>query len=482
MVSKMTQLVWFRNDLRMADNPALYHALEVRKTVRCLYIHSEKQNEAHDMAPIQLDFIERQLNELAQSLAKHGVTLEIIDTEDYQSLPEDLLHYASQHGIKAVHFNRQYFLNEQRRDEAVHDILQGAGIKVADYAVDSVIEPGELLTGSGDMYKVFTPFSRAWMKAVDARGYSVYGEPDWSKIPAQQVTTETIKLSGEKKDSSEYPVGEAHAHERLKEFAKERLIDYGRDRDFPAINGTSQLSHLLAVGVLSANQCLSAIEQQLGRLPRSKDEPGFTWLNELIWRDFYRHLMEAFPHVAMHKAFKADTNDLAWPGDESYFKAWCEGKTGFPIIDAAMRCLNATGWMHNRLRMIVASFLTKDLHIDWRQGEQYFMRQLIDGDFASNNGGWQWAASTGADAAPYFRIFNPTTQSERYDKQGEFIKTWLPELKEVPSRHIHAPVEYLSAYDSDNLYPKPVVNHKLQRELTLKLFQEHKESPQGDLF
>ena len=258
------------------------------------------------------------------------------------------------------------------------------------------------------------------------------------------------------------------------------LLDYEKNRDLPALAATSSLSPYLAIGVLSPGQCLSAMEGQLGFVPLSRGEHGFAWLNELIWREFYRHLMVAHPHLSMHRAFKPETEALRWSRDEGDFQRWCDGQTGYPIVDAAMRCLNQTGWMHNRLRMICASFLCKDLHIDWRRGEGYFMSQLIDGDLAANNGGWQWSASTGADAAPYFRIFNPTRQSEKFDPQGDFLRRWLPELLDVPTRHIHQPRAWLDQYEPHNSYPPPIVDHQRAREYTLQLFRELRKTKRDD--
>lgn len=257
----------------------------------------------------------------------------------------------------------------------------------------------------------------------------------------------------------------------MQDFCAEKLRQYDEQRDFPACPGTSRISPYLTLGIISVRQCLAAIEAALGQLPFERGAPGFVWLNELIWREFYQHLLVAFPHVSKHKAFKPETDHIRWLWDDARFTAWCEGKTGYPIVDAAMRCLNQTGWMHNRLRMIVASFLTKDLHIDWRLGERYFMQHLIDGELAANNGGWQWAASTGADAAPYFRIFNPTTQGQRFDEQGQFIKQWLPELELVPAKYIHTPHDWLKVFDPQDSYPAPIVDHSESRTIALALFQ-----------
>ena len=249
------------------------------------------------------------------------------------------------------------------------------------------------------------------------------------------------------------------------------MLDYGETRDFPAQAGTSVLSPYLAAGIISPRQCVGALQQRLGYRPQSKAQPGFVWLNELIWREFYRHLLVLIPALSMNRPFKPETAALPWSWDPEAFAAWCEGRTGYPVVDAAMRCLNATGWMHNRLRMIVASFLTKDLHIHWRLGEDYFMSRLIDGDLAANNGGWQWAAGTGADAAPYFRVFNPTTQGQRFDPQGEFIRIWVSELADVPAAYVHEPHDWLRLKGRRD-YPAPMVDHAVARVKAIEMFRE----------
>ncbi|MFC7001925.1 cryptochrome/photolyase family protein [Pseudobowmanella zhangzhouensis] len=231
-----------------------------------------------------------------------------------------------------------------------------------------------------------------------------------------------------------WPAGEQLAQQQLQRFVHEAIRDYKQTRDFPAQDNTSRLSAYQAVGALSTMQCLrAALAENNGELD-SGNEGIVTWINELIWRDFYRHLLVAYPDLCKHKAFKSDTDRLPWKHDEDKFQRWCEGNTGYPIVDAAMRQMNQTGWMHNRLRMIVAMFLTKHLFIDWRWGERYFMQKLVDGDLASNNGGWQWSASTGCDAVPYFRIFNPVTQSERFDPKGDFIRNYVPEIAKFDAK------------------------------------------------
>jgi deoxyribodipyrimidine photo-lyase len=257
--------------------------------------------------------------------------------------------------------------------------------------------------------------------------------------------------------------------------ARSRLLAYKDQRDFPAINGTSTLSPYLAVGAISPRQCLAAaVECNAGRT--HDGQPGCdTWISELVWREFYKHILVGFPRVNKHRAFREETEELPWNDDDDQFQAWCDGRTGFPIVDAAMRQLRQTGWMHNRLRMVVAMFLTKDLFIDWRRGEQFFMQHLVDGDLAANNGGWQWSASTGTDAAPYFRIFNPISQSRKFDPHGAFIRRFLPEIAHLDDDAIHEPYGDDAPLLTTKLaYPRPMIDRELSRERVLKAFSELK--------
>lgn len=464
----MSSLVWFRDDLRLHDHPALYAASLRNEPLQAIYFVTPRQWKKHDLAPIKADLMERQLNQLGAELAVLGIPLTVLTVDDYQQLPQVLLNICQQQHITQLFVNRDIGEYELQRDLAVQQQCDAANIHVQWFDARCVFAPGTVLTGSKEMFKVFTPFSNAWLKRLMAEGYQVWPKP---VSRGEALNWSPVQFACPKVDSSAWPIGEDHVLARLRDFCAEKVYSYGEQRDFPAIAGTSQLSPYLALGIISVRQCLAAIEAALDQLPFERGATGFVWLNELIWREFYQHLLVAFPHLSKHKAFKPDTEHVRWLWDETRFNAWCEGKTGYPIVDAAMRCLNQTGWMHNRLRMIVASFLTKDLHIDWRHGERYFMQQLIDGELAANNGGWQWAASTGADAAPYFRIFNPTTQGQRFDEKGIFIKQWLPELAKVPERFIHTPHSWLAISQTNHLYPAPIVEHAESRSIALSLFR-----------
>jgi deoxyribodipyrimidine photo-lyase len=337
-------------------------------------------------------------------------------------------------------------------------------------------EPGEILTKTGTPYTVFTPFKRVWFE------YGIetpQDAPDHIPVPAdlrsEPLPTLPEKLGvGYAEQSPRVHGSEAEGADWLGRFLDACAGAYDTERDFPAHEGTSRLSAYLRMGVVSPRRVFAAARERRAQLenPAGID----TWLSELAWRDFYYQILWHFPHVQGH-AFRPEYDDLTWDNDDELFRAWCEGRTGYPIVDAAQRQMNRQAWMHNRARMISASFLTKDLLNDWRRGEAYFMQRLVDGDQASNNGGWQWAAGTGTDAQPFFRIFNPVAQGEKFDPDGEYVKTWVPELARVPAKYVHKPWE-LSPLEQEAVgcvlgrdYPKPVVDHKVQREKALRLYR-----------
>ncbi|WCH26264.1 deoxyribodipyrimidine photo-lyase [Aeromonas salmonicida] len=468
------KLVWFRNDLRLADNPALRHACAEAGEVAALFVISPTQWQQHKMAPIRQQFLLAQVDELGRALAALGIPLHLLRVETFAEMPTALASLSSELGVSQLYANQAIEIDEQRRDLAVSAMLAEQEVSCHWFNGCCVLPPGRVLTGSGDMFKVFTPFSRAWLKALEEDGFVIHRAPaprakplPWQPLAEREWSYGAL---GDVTPDPRWPVGEAEAQRRLHAFLEQAVLDYGETRDFPAQAGTSILSPYLAAGIISPRQCVGALQQRLGHRPQSKAEPGFVWLNELVWREFYRHLLVLVPTLSMNLPFKPETAALPWSWDPVAFAAWCEGRTGYPIVDAAMRCLNATGWMHNRLRMIVASFLTKDLHIHWRLGEDYFMSQLIDGDLAANNGGWQWAAGTGADAAPYFRVFNPTTQGQRFDPQGDFIRTWVAELADIPTAYVHQPHDWLRLKGGRG-YPAPMVDHALARVKAIEMFR-----------
>lgn len=456
----MTGLIWFRNDLRSLDHPALCSASKNHASVRAVYLLCPQQLDEHGIAPIRRQFLRRALDDLQRQLSSLGIPLDIIDAEHFKHAPRHLQHYCREHEISAVYAHREWLVDEINRDERCAKQLDIA-LHLID---DSLISPLTLSKSDGTPYKVFTPFSRRCRDLLAAQFPRVMRRPT-VKAPGAISAVTPCPIFGEEKDSSAWPADEEGVLQQLRQFCAERAGDYQKHRDFPALNGTSRLSAALALGLLSPRQCLVRLQQECGEdIWDAKSDAG-TWLNELLWREFYRHVAFHFPRVVKGRAFQSYTDAIPWPNKPALFEAWCEGQTGYPIVDAAMRQLKETGWMHNRLRMITASFLCKDLHIDWRWGERHFLEHLIDADFASNNGGWQWAASTGTDAAPYFRIFNPTTQGQRFDPEGQFILRFVPELKGLQGKQLHQ-------VPATANYPQPIVDHKESRNITLALFQE----------
>ncbi|SNY50733.1 deoxyribodipyrimidine photo-lyase type I [Arsukibacterium tuosuense] len=472
-------VVWLRNDLRSYDNAALYNAAaaahaEPESAVIALFIATPETWQQHHMAPLKQDFIRRRVAQMQKELNDQNIALLALEAGNYEDCM-NIFRQLTDAGMIALYGQTEYELREQHRDKIISQQLQDAGVTVNWYDRLCIMPPGSILTQNGDTYKVFTPFKRNWLarlheqevrcfpKAKSTMLFNVHDLAGHLSFPAM--------IDGD--DSSvKWPVAEQQVLEIMREFCQQHVADYNNDRDFPAVKGTSGLSAYLACGVLSAHQCVNRLQMEARPALEQEKSGASVWLSELIWREFYKHILVAYPALIKHKPFQADTAAIRWRNNKKLFEAWCEGKTGYPIVDAAMRQLNQTGWMHNRLRMITASFLVKDLQIDWRWGEQYFMSKLIDGEFAANNGGWQWAASTGTDAAPYFRIFNPVTQSERFDPQGKFIRQFMPELAQSDNKEIHWPHKKSTP---SNYWPA-IVDHNEARKITLALFTEVKKS------
>ncbi len=467
------QLIWLRSDLRQHDNTALTAAAERGPTV-AVYLLSPEQWQEHDDAPCKVDFWLRNLRELSKSLGKLNIPLLIRSAPHWDQVPAVLLELCRDLQVEAVHVNEEYGVHESRRDAAVARALQAEGIAFHSYLDQLLFKPGSVLTKTGTYFQVFSQFRKVCYERLHR------SMPSLIKAPSAQAPLNIA--SDPVPDSIEgfptpgqslrnlWPAGETEAQRRLDTFADMQIDYYKSERDFPAKPGTSQLSAYLAAGVISPRQCLhAALQSNQGEFESGK-VGAVTWINELLWREFYKHILVGYPRVSRHRAFRPETEALAWRDAPQELAAWQEARTGLPIIDAAMRQLLETGWMHNRLRMVVAMFLTKNLLIDWREGERFFMRHLIDGDLAANNGGWQWSASTGTDAAPYFRIFNPVSQSEKFDSEGLFIKHWLPELAGLNKKEVHNPASAGGLFGVAD-YPPPIVNLSTSRERALTAFK-----------
>lgn len=435
------QLVWFRKDLRIYDNPALYHACQ-HGPVTAVYFVTPKQWQAHNLAPVQADFIEANLNSLSQSLAQLGIPLLIEEVADFARIPARLKALTGQYRIEFIHANSEPEINEIQRDNAVLK----SGLPLRLYQGDCLLEPGSVLTKQGKMYKVFSAFRNAWMAQIKELDITPLAQP---AAVAAALNATRVSINYSKISSSAFPCSELQAKQRLADFIDNDITLYGLQRDIPSLDATSHLSACLATGVISAKNCVYQVLQAFPYALDDKSSGAYSWINEIVWREFYRHLMIAQPRLCKGENYNKSADAVVWENNHEHFQRWCNGQTGYGLVDAAMRQLNTTGWMHNRLRMVTASFLTKHLLIDWRWGETYFMRHLVDGDLASNNGGWQWAASTGCDAQPYFRVFNPIIQSQKFDPKGKFIRKYVKELADRDDKAIHIPenavVEHKSA-------------------------------------
>lgn len=471
MVKK--HLIWFRNDLRIQDNPALIKACEdPQAIVIALFIATPTQWQKHDMSARQAKFIYDNLVELQKSLTSLNIPLHIKQCADFTDTTDIIHKFCQEQKINNLFYNRQYEYNERRRDWLVKQKLQQT-IGINEFDGNLFLTPLTVRNGQGEMYKVFTPFRQAFLDRLLQSNIRLYPMPQ----PRREQSIKALPVPNIDYPMQPYNFFQANEEKaliHLEQFCEERVVDYADKRDIPNINYTSQISAYLALGVLSVRQCFHFLNKEYPDFWLYKESGAFCWFNELVWREFYQHLMVAHSRLCRHKPFIEWTDNIQWKNNINHFEQWKTGNTGYPIVDAAMRQLNQTGWMHNRLRMITASFLVKDLLIDWRWGEKYFMSQLTDGDLAANNGGWQWAASTGTDSVPYFRIFNPTTQSKRFDPQGNFIRQWLPELTHIPEKFIHTPHLWAEKMGRLVNYPQPIIAHDIARKDTLEAFENAK--------
>lgn len=466
-----TCIVWFRRDLRLDDHPALHAALadaDGDTRVVPLFVWDPAITERGRVSPARLAYLCEALADLDASLRDRGARLVLRHGDPVEVVPA----VATEVRAAAVHWTRDCTPYARRRDDAVRSALADldAPPEVGDHPGVAMHDPGSVRTASGDAYRVFTPFHRQWRQleigvpldapdAVPGHG-SVAGDD----LP----TTASLDLA---EIDERQTGGERAARERLERFLDDRAGDYDDQRDVLAADGTSRLSADLHLGCLSVRRVHDRLDLRNG------GHKAFA--TELAWRDFYLHVLGEWPEV-LTSEFDERYRGLPWHDDEEALRAWRDGMTGYPVVDAGMRQLRSIGWMHNRARMIVASFLCKDLLIDWRLGETHFLEHLIDGDLASNNGGWQWAAGTGTDAQPYFRIFNPVTQGERFDPDGAYVRRWVPELADVPTRYIHHPwdmpdeVAQGCGVTVGEDYPQPLVEHREARRRALDWFGRHR--------
>lgn len=469
-------LCWLRNDLRLQDNQALWHASQQGPVVVVCLITPQTW-QAHDDAPIKIDFWRRNLVQLGEQLKALNIPLRIIDCDHWANAASALLQLAEELDAQGLFFNDEYGVHEQQRDDAVAAAFVERELGCERFTDQILFKPGSLLTQSGSMFKVYSQFRKQAYQRLHEQLPACLPAP--KKQSPGSIASDSVpgQITGYQGASSElqalWPAGETAARERLELFTEQIMADYDSTRDRPDLDGTSRLSAYLVAGVLSPRQCLhAALSANRGEFDAG-NAGAVSWINELLWREFYKHILVCYPQVSRHRAFRAEMDQIPWRHDATALEAWQQGRTGIPIIDAAMRQLQQTGWMHNRLRMLTAMFLTKNLLIDWREGERWFMQHLIDGDLAANNGGWQWSASTGTDAAPYFRIFNAVTQSRKFDPSADFIRTWVPEIAHLSDKHIHEPPVCDLFSSSD--YPAPLVDLGETRKRALAVFKQ-----QGD--
>jgi deoxyribodipyrimidine photo-lyase len=455
-------LVWFRRDLRDYDHAALHAALASHALVHCAFVFDTEILDALDSTrDRRVTFIWDSVRELKAALEAQGGGLHVV----HGAARDEILGLARRLRVAAVYANRDYEPEAITRDTDIAQRLRRAGIAFHSRKDQVIFELDEVRTHSGAAFSVFTPYKKAWLAKLEPQDCaSLDIAPLTDRLAPGPRAMPELQALGFERAELPLPAGMSGGA-RLWQAFRERLADYAQCRDFPARAATSRLSAHLRFGTVSVRELVRYARAQVGAGAHS-------WLSELIWREFYCAILTRRPDVVNH-AFRCGYDRLQWEDNEAGFRAWCHGRTGYPLVDAAMRELNATGSMHNRLRMASASFLTKDLGIDWQRGERYFARQLLDYDLAANNGGWQWCASTGCDAQPWFRIFNPVTQSRRFDPQGAYLQRWLPELAHVPCVHLHAPWE-MTALEQQAAhcligrdYPAPIVRHEDARQRTL---------------
>lgn len=470
---------WFRRDLRLDNNRALKRNFEKHSgRVLAIFCFDSKFLAREDFSHNRFAFFLETLRSLKRDLQSHGGDLLVVNAQ-----PDEVFKQVLSGVIKptTVSFNRDYEPFARERDNRISKILKETQTEMLHERDHLVIEPREIskATDLQDYYKVYTPFSRRWREMMSSPTFNsrLLNEPfegkfnySWSEFKKESVDfnytdalDEFIELNRRHVTIEIPEAGAIAARKTLEEFLP-KLQRYSTDRDIPSLKGTSRLSMYFKNGSITPAEVLSRVYEYTKLDSTKFDITKFE--NEIIWREFYYSILWREPRVE-NEAFLTKYKDISWQNSSKLFECWKNGETGFPIVDAGMRELNSTGWMHNRVRMIVASFLTKDLLIDWRWGERYFMQKLLDGDLACNNGGWQWAASTGCDPQPYFRIFNPYLQSEKFDSDGEYIRRYVPELKALNKKQIHMPPEGLVKN-----YPAPVVNHAEQRMKAIKLFSE----------
>lgn len=472
----MTSVLWWvRRDLRLEDNQALAAAVRGAQHVIPVWIFDPRLLNSPYAGKRRLAFLQEGLRRLDDALRRRGSRLVVRRGRPLAELKALM----AETGAAAIYAEADHSPFARRRDREVEEALP---LRLLGGA--TIHPPGSVRKVDGDPYVVYTPFRRTWEALPPPARPELLHAPEDLPLPdlPDDLASEPIPDEPALPEGVPFAPGEAAARRRLQAFLEQDIYTYGRERDRLDRPATSRLSPYLRFGMLSPRGAAVAAYEAIADAPdEAAGDSARTWLGELIWRDFFAHLLYHFPHARRH-SFREKYREMAWKDDQTAFDAWRRGQTGYPVVDAAMRQLAESGWMHNRGRMIVASFLTKDLLLDWRQGERYFMQQLVDGDPAANNGGWQWAAGTGADAAPYFRIFNPISQGEKHDPHGAYVRRWAPELSSVPDDYIHAPWEMPQEVQEEagciigKDYPAPILDHQAARRRALDAYKAIQEN------
>jgi deoxyribodipyrimidine photo-lyase len=477
-VNKRKALFWFRRDLRMNDNVGLYNALKECDSVAPIFIFDKTILEELPSQDRRVEFIWQCLNSLKIQFREFGSDIMV----RYANAESEVSLLAQKFGVDAVYANEDYEPKARQRDGIIKDQLQEMGIAFKLYKDTVIFSKDDVLNTSGQPFTVFTSYKNNWKKKLNKSHYQSYKVTDFMDKLAQFQSNNIITLEemGFQKTNLEemhLEPGTLGAQILFDRFKEKIIPHYKILRDIPFSGGVSYLSLHNRVGTISIRYLVSQVIHLMSIMQDARKESCEIWLDELIWREFYMQLLYHFPHIA-YEPFKSEYSDFPWENNPRHYLAWCDGKTGFPLIDAAMNQLNQTGYMHNRLRMLVASFLTKHLLTDYHLGEDYFAAKLLDFDLAANNGGWQWSASTGCDSQPYFRIFNPVKQSEKFDSEARFIKKYLPIFKNVPAQYLHEPWNYESQLKDFGIelgknYPRPIIDHMERRKYALAVFEEN---------
>ncbi len=474
-MSQPPVIFWFRRDLRLDDNTGLHEAIKSGHPVIPLYIIDPRIRQSDRYSHARMAFLLDSMEAVNQRLSDYNAHL-LVRHGNPHSILSELIQQTNASGL---YFNADYTPFAVKRDETLQDNLS---IDVRSFDDALLIPPGGVMKDDGTPYVVYTPFKKRWNDKIKPATSTVEMSSD-NFYNISEIENVGIPSREQLEIQTNIPIPsakETYAQSKLTHYIKSAINAYDTDRNHLTIDpfnddrqtGSSFLSHYFRLGILSPRQAYWAARDKYGNnQSESAQQSIATWVSELTWREFYMHIMYHFPHVDRNN-FRDTYDALKWRSAPEELQAWKDGLTGYPIIDAPMRQLRAIGWMPNRARMIVASFLTKDLLIHWQEGERHFMQYLLDGDPAANNGGWQWAAGTGTDAQPYFRIFNPTSQSKKFDKDGDYIRHWIPELNNVPKKYIHEPWK-MDAPPTN--YPAPIVDHKFARKRTLEAFKAARE-------